>query len=229
VATDLAQVAEQLRRFSGANLTGTLARIEGSVRGLTLADCPSFLLDAGAGKDALAAAAELKRLAGQINVAIHALGILLCLPHILEDGEQVEYVSLGAGNTGREFDLETNYRVAEFKFIHWRGGAESIRQNSIFKDFFLLAESGSPKRKYLYVLGTDHPLKFLNGGRALTSVLSRGDKVREMFFARFGDRFVTVRDYFQLHHNEVEIGDVSPWLAELAGDVIADQPDDETS
>ena len=88
----------------------------------------------------MAAAAEMKRLAGQINVMIHALGILLCLPHILEPKERVEYGSLGAGNTGREFDLETNLRVAEFKFIRWRGGAESIRQNSVFKGYLLLAE-----------------------------------------------------------------------------------------
>ena len=39
----------------------------------------------------------MKRLAGQINVTIHALGILLCLPHILEPSERVEPVSLGAG------------------------------------------------------------------------------------------------------------------------------------
>lgn len=45
----------------------------------------------------------------------------MCLPHILEPDERVESVSLGAGNTGRDFDLETNVRVAEFKFIHWRG------------------------------------------------------------------------------------------------------------
>jgi hypothetical protein len=50
------------------------------------------------------AAAKMKRLAGQINVINHSLGILLCLPHILEVGEQVEKVSLGAGNTGREFE-----------------------------------------------------------------------------------------------------------------------------
>jgi hypothetical protein len=134
-------------------------------------DCASFLEGAGVGREALAAAAEMKRLAGQINVTIHALGILLCLPHILEPGERVEYVSLGAGNTGREFDLETNLRVAEFKFIRWRGGAESIRQNSVFKDYLLLAEHPTAKRKYLYLLGTEHALKFLRGGRALSSVL----------------------------------------------------------
>jgi hypothetical protein len=164
----------------------------------------------------LSAAAEMKRLAGQINVTIHALGILLCLPHILEPHEQVEYVSLGAGNTGRLFDLETNLRVAEFKFIRWRGGAESIRQNSIFKDYVLLAEHATPKRKHLYLLGTEHALKFLQGGRALSSVLSRNDKLQGMFLKRYGEQFQTVRDYFAAHGGAVSIDDVTPWLSELA-------------
>lgn len=214
---DPVHVIDLLQRFRGRDLTSTLARIEGSVHGVTGGDCSSFLLRAGAAKDVLVAAAEMKRLAGQINVVIHALGILLCLPHILEEGEHVEYLSLGAGNTGREFDLETNYRVAEFKFINWRGGAESIRQNQIFKDFFLLAESDSAKRKYLYVLGTHHPLKFLNGGRALKSVLSRGDKVQALFYDRFGETFVRVRDYYQDHRHKVIVEDVSVWLPELSG------------
>ncbi|WP_246571886.1 hypothetical protein [Bradyrhizobium liaoningense] len=94
------------------------------------------LSSSGDEKQALAAAASLKRVAVQVNTAIYALGIMLCVPHILEDGEIVEYVSLGAGNTGRPFDLETNLRVAEFKFIHWQGTADTIRQNSVFKDFF---------------------------------------------------------------------------------------------
>jgi hypothetical protein len=226
---DLAQVADRLRKFTGEDLTSTLARIERSVQGVSSADCSNFLLDAGAGNGALAAAASLKRLAGQINVAIHALGILLCLPHILEAGEKVEYVSLGAGNTGREFDLETNLRVAEFKFIHWRGGPESIRQNSIFKDFFFLAECAIAKRKYLYVLGTKHPLKFLTGGRALSSVLSKDKRVRDEFYGRFGERFRRVRDYYEAHRDAVIIEDVSQWIPELLSEVVAESeaPDTE--
>jgi hypothetical protein len=69
--------------------------------------------------------------------------------------------------------LETDRRVAEFKFIHWRGGADAIRQNSLFKDYYLLAEHPTKKRKELFVLDTTHPLKFLRGGRALRSVLSK--------------------------------------------------------
>lgn len=169
----------------------------------------------------------MKRLAGQINVTIHALGILLCLPHILEAGERVESVSLGAGNTGREFDLETNLRVAEFKFIRWRGGAEAVRQNSVFKDYVLLAEHPTLKRKHLYLLGVDHALKFFRGGRALSSVLSRNDKLRRFFSGRFGEQFRTVREYYAAHGHVVRIEDVSRWLSELAGDLIVDPAADE--
>jgi hypothetical protein len=222
--SDPSEIVGLLSRFTGPNLTQTLARIESAVRGVTADGCATFLSESGAEREVLAAAAGMKRLAGQINVTIHALGILLCLPHILERGEQVEYISLGAGNTGRQFDLETNLRVAEFKFIRWRGGAESIRQNSIFKDLFLLAESGSPKQKFLYLLGTQHALRFLKGGRSLDSILSRNDKVRDIFFGRFGDSFKTARDYYAAHGDAVRIEDVSPWLSELAEDLADDGP-----
>ena len=227
--SDPSEIVALLSRFTGPDLTQTLARIEDAVRGVSADACAAFLDDSGAGHEALAAAAEMKRLAGQFNVTIHALGILLCLPHILEPGELVESVSLGAGNTGRQFDLETSFRVAEFKFIRWRGGAESIRQNSIFKDLFLLVESQIPKQKFLYLLGTHHALKFLNGGRALKSVLSLNEKVRESFFGRYGDRFRTVRDYYNAHKGAVRIEDVSPWLPELAVAPIDQEPAEEFS
>ncbi|WP_421405398.1 hypothetical protein [Agrobacterium fabrum] len=228
MTTGPADIGKLLVRFTGPDLTQTLARIEGEVRGVVAEGCASFLESAGAGREALAAAAEMKRLAGQINVTIHALGILLCLPHILEPDERVEYVSLGAGNTGRDFDLETNLRVAEFKFNRWRGGAESIRQNSVFKDYLLLAEHLTGKRKHLYLLGTEQAMKFLRGGRALSSVLSRNDKLQKMFSDRFGETFRTVGDYYAAHADAVRIDDVSPWLSELAGELIA-EPDAESN
>lgn len=215
---DQAGIIRHLFEFSGPDLTQTLGRIERNVRGVSIVDYDSFLEGANVRREVLAAAGEMKRLSGQVNVSIHALGILLCLPHILEAGERVEYVSLGAGNTGRMFDLETNLRVAEFKFIRWQGGPESIRQNSIFKDYLLLAEHRTPKRKCLYVLGTHHVLKFLHGGRSLNSVLSRNNKLKEMFRDRFGNRFQTVREYYAEYANAVQINDVSLWLPELSGD-----------
>ena len=111
---------------------------------------------------------------------IHAIGILLCLPHILEPDERVQYLSLGAGNTGKAFDLETDRRVAEFKFIHWRG-ADAVRQNGLFKDFYLLAEDPTTKQKLLYVLEEERPRSFLNGRRSLNSIMSTNRKLRHAF------------------------------------------------
>lgn len=160
----------------------------------------------------MSSAASVKKVAGQINVIIHAAGILCSLPHILKPGELVESVSLGAGNTGRPFDLETNLRIAEYKFIDWQGGPETIRQNSLFKDFFELAEYKTDKSKYVYVVGTSHPLRFLNGGRALTSVLSRFPSILERLQEKHGSTVAVVRDYYQLKKDEVEIVDVSPFI-----------------
>lgn len=213
--TQLAQAVSTLRSFTGLDLTATLASLENGVKDRMGVDIPDFLTLHKIDANVLSAAAALKLLAGQINVAIHAAGILMSLPHVLEDGEAVEYVSLGAGNTGRNFDLETNKRVAEFKFIRWCGGAETIRQNALFKDMFQMAETNTSKRKVMYVLGTHYPLKFLTGGRAMSSILSRNIKLEKTFRARYGDRYPKVRDWYQDHGHKVEIADMSAWLPEL--------------
>lgn len=212
---EISQIMMAMQRFTGSDLTSTLSLIENNIEGTTAARCTAFLEESGVKRDALIAAAHLKGMASQVDITIHALGILLCLPHILEPDEAVEYVSLGAGNTGRDFDLETSRRIAEFKFIRWQGGPESIRQNSLFKDFMLLAESPIKKSKTLYVLGVEHPLCFLRGGRALESVLSGNVKLKEQFFQTYGKRFKTVGEYFEVQEGKVSIEDVSPWLPEL--------------
>ena len=215
VKPDSSHVLARLNRFADGNLTQRLAGIEREAQGLTAENWGPLLEQTHATREALAEAAELKRLAGQVNVTIHALGILLCLKHVLEPGESVESLSLGAGNTGKPFDLETNRRVAEFKFIRWRGGSESIRQNDTFKDFYLLAAHATSKRKHLFLLDTEHALRFFRGRRKLTSVLSKNEEVRQRFFGEFGGTFRTVGDYYAAHKSEVEIGDVSAWVGDL--------------
>ena len=83
--------------------------------------------------DLLRAAVVVKRAAAQIDEIVRTAGMLLCLPELLEDGEQIEGVSLAAGNTGKAFDLVTDRRIAEFTFIDWKGGSESIRKQKFFK------------------------------------------------------------------------------------------------
>ena len=145
------EAAKAIQKFEKGSLTKRISAIETEFAGANSNILQLAYPSLGVTSDLLESAITFKRTVSQINVLIHSIGILLSLPEILEKDEVVKYLSLGAGNTGRLFDLETDKRVAEFKFINWQGGAYSIRQNSFFKDFFLLAESERSTRKYLYV------------------------------------------------------------------------------
>jgi hypothetical protein len=203
---------ENIDNFQGTSLTESLAIIEAAIVGLDINGLQELCHGYRINNSFMASALTIKKLAGQINVIIHAAGILCSLPAILRPDEVVQSVSLGAGNTGRQFDLETNLRIAEYKFIDWQGGAESIRQNGIFKDFFSLAEYDTKKSKHLYVVGTNHPLKFFSGGRSLTSVLSRHPKILSYISGKYGKNINKVRDYYELKKSEVEIQDISAYI-----------------
>lgn len=203
-----------IEKFQGDSLTNSLAGIERAIVGQDSHATAVFCNDRNIDTDFMASALAIKKVAGQINVIIHAAGILHSLPHILEEGEFVESVSLGAGNTGKKFDLETNLRVAEYKFITWQGGAESIRQNGIFKDFYELAEHETQKRKVLYVMGTHFPIKFFTGGRALSSVLAKQPEMLNAIKVKYGAQMNVVREYYKRHKGEVSICDVTPFLGQ---------------
>ncbi|MDZ4200690.1 MAG: hypothetical protein U1C96_00880 [Gallionella sp.] len=209
------QAIEAIEHFQGSSLTESLSGIESRLRGLGLNDIQQFCESRKIDDDFLTSTLAVKKIAGQINVIIHAAGILRSLQSIMEPGEVVESLSLGAGNTGRKFDLETNLRVAEYKFIDWQGGPESIRQNGIFKDFFELAEYETTKKKYLYVVGTEYPLKFFRGGRALSSVLSRQPKILTFIAEKYGPNIKQVCDYYHLKQHEVKICDVAPYIGRV--------------
>lgn len=206
------QALHALEAFQGDSLTENLAIIEAAIVGLGMEQLQSFCLDRNIDHSFMASAASIKKVAGQINVIIHAAGILCSLPHILKPGEIIQSVSLGAGNTGRMFDLETSHRVAEYKFIDWQGGPESIRQNSLFKDFFELAEFETKKSKQLFVVGTGFPIRFLSGGRALTSVLKQYPAILHRIITKYGSDIIRTRDYYDLKKEVVEIVDVSPYI-----------------
>lgn len=201
-----------LERFQGDSLTASLSQMEATLEHLSVEELRTFCSERGIDGSFMASATSIKEIAGQINVIIHAAGILCSLPSILRPGEVIQYVSLGAGNTGKRFDLETDQRVAEYKFIDWRGGPESIRQNSLFKDFYQLAEYETKKSKQIYVVGTALPLKFLSGGRSLKSVLSRYRDIFDEIQEKYGEGVTRVRDYYGIKKNEVGIVDVSPHI-----------------
>lgn len=206
------QAIAAIEKFQGDDLTESLSTIETDINGWGFEEAKNFCDSREIDESFMASALSVKKIAGQINVIIHAAGILHSLQHILEHGEKVEYVSLGAGNAGRDFDLETNRRIAEYKFIDWQGGAESIRQNGVFKDFFELAEKKTEKKKFLYVVGTKYPILFFQGGRALTSVLSRHPEILEQITSKYGTDIKRVCDYYDIKKHEVSICDVGPYI-----------------
>lgn len=182
------------------------------IRKLELARGHSMRKDSQFWLGTLYAALELKAVAGQVNVMAHAAGILAALPHILEPSESVESLSLGAGNTGKGFDVTTDRRVAEFKFIQWRGGPEAIRQNQVFKDFLKLLWDDSGRRQQLFLTGTDEALRFLRGRRSLSSILSRNVKLRDEFQQRYGDSYRVVGEFYRSFQHQVEIIDLNQVL-----------------
>jgi hypothetical protein len=206
---DLVKAADAIAQLGiGADLTARIGAIEAALAGKQRRAVERTIAKNGVDEAMLNGAITIKKLAGQINVVIHAVGILVALPHILARDERIESVSLGAGNTRRKHDLVTDRRIAEFKFIDWRGGPESIRQNVLFIDLFNLASAETDKRRCMYVLGREHPERFLSGRRALSSVLSRNESAAKRFRDLYGERFKTVAEYADYIKDRVEIVDL---------------------
>lgn len=211
----LVEAASRIQDFQQGSLTNRIASLELKFKNADKEASASLLQTLQLNRFLLDSALVLKQTAGQVNVLVHAIGILLALPHILEDHEGILSLSLGAGNTGKFFDLETTHRVAEFKFINWKGGSESIRQNQLFKDFYLLAEHDTSKRRCLYIVGKTHPLKFLQGGRSLASVMGRNNKLWRDFKRRYGERFSLVSEYYEYRKSLVDLIDITVIIREF--------------
>lgn len=190
------------------DLTTTVAMLEANLNGANTSRVNKIISQENIDSDILKAALVVKKSISQIDVVIHAIGIINSLPYILEQDEKVEYLSLGAGNTGRNFDVETNKRIAEFKFINWSGKSDTIRQNTTFKDFFELAEYETNKKKCLYILDKAKVVKFFNNNRALKSVLSKNEATSKHFFSLYNNKYTTVSQYYHDKKNSVDIVDL---------------------
>jgi len=155
----LATSVEQIARFSGRNLASKIAELEFNLTSLNGQQIAARLRVDSIDEKLLDAARSIKRAAAQIDVVLHALGILVLLPSILEDDEVVESLSLGAGTSeARRFDIETNRRIAEFTFIEWTGN-DNVRLQKVFKDFYRLAEFDTRKKRELWLADDAYILK----------------------------------------------------------------------
>lgn len=211
---------------SGQAPRARVSQLERSVVGLDSESVKRLLAQEMIDDDSLRAAIAIKELAGEVNVLIHALGILLTLGRILEPGEKVISTSLGAGTGGRRYDLETDRRIAEFKFTRWRG-SDSVRQRELFADFVNLAEVVDPRRRQLFVTGLAMPRKFLaTSNRKVKSVCDRRPEVLDRITAAHGDVYKTVSDYTAAFQDRVELVDLERVLpAYLVDEIAAAQPE----
>jgi len=191
----------RVAQFQGENLAVVVARLEHSLAGLDSQGLGSLLVQELVTLELLHAAVLVKRAAAQIDGVVHTAGMLLCLPELLEGGEQIEAVSLAAGNTGKSFDLVTSRRIAEFTFIDWKGGSESIRKQKLFKDFYQLAEAGTTKRRYLYFLGDEHAPNVFRSRSSCKGMLRKFAILRDAFLQHY-EPTLSVRDY---HHAKKDL------------------------
>lgn len=195
--------------FKGEELRETIADIEEQLPPADIGKAKRVIQSYGVNLDLIQAAAAVKRASAQIDVVIHTAGILYALPYILDEGEVVERLSLGASSARSEFDLETNLRVAEFKFIHWQEKRNAVRNKTLFQDFFKLVRAKTSKRKFLYLLDTEKPKSFLKGNRDVFKVLDRNRRLADDFLKEYGRRYRTVGEYYRAHKDEVEIVDLA--------------------
>ena len=162
--------------FKGSSLKTKLADIKAKTIGKSKSDIK-------ANEDLFDAALAVKNVSAQINEIVHAVGIINSLPKILSENEIVTNLSLAAGAEGDGFDLETDKRVAEFKFSKWQdGGAKNgMRKRHVFADFVNLTILKTDKKKELYAVSADSILKYFNGRANWERVLSKSGGIQYKF------------------------------------------------
>ena len=198
----LVESVDRLAKFSGKDLASKIAELEFKLVGLGSSQVQEWLQSASIDQGLVQAARTVKRAAAQIDVILHALGILVLLPTILREGEKIESLSLGAGSSEtKRFDLETDQRVAEFTFIDWRGN-DNTRLQKMFKDFYRLAEFPTSKLKELWMSDDSFVLKYFRSGASVRSATHKHRDVWEDFQEKYPD-LVTVSDYYRLRVNSV--------------------------
>jgi hypothetical protein len=203
-----------------SGLTSWIAGLEVGLQGADGADVGAAIERDGIGRETLDAALLIKRVSGQINVLVHAIGILNAPP-----AHPGAWRARGEPLPGRRqyrttYDLETDKRLAEFKFTaRVADPSRSARTNSSRTSSYLVSRP-TTKRRYLYVVGKARPMHFFEHGRALTSVLSKDAATEARFREMYGDQFRTVCEYYATVRHLVEIVDLADLVPGLGADAL---------
>jgi len=221
--SSLMDAVELVRAFKAEDLALRVARLEHEAEGKGVRELAAMLEQRSVSPELFRAAVEVKRSAAQIDEVVHAVGTLLCLKEILEPEEKIERLSLAAGNTGRDFDLETDMRIAEFTFIDWKGGPESIRKQKVFKDFYSLAEANTDKRRFLYLIGKVHGPKVFVSRSPCRGMLRKFAGLQAEFVRKYGTT-ITVREFYESRKALVQVIDLTDVAPRAAQALAASAP-----
>ncbi|MFV2044535.1 MAG: hypothetical protein ACC700_15040 [Anaerolineales bacterium] len=200
---------QRVREFRGDSLTETIAAIETTLSGSSKRQADDAANHLAIDSDLLVAAAGVKDASAQIDVVIHAVGILYSLPYLLVGDEVIETISLGAGNAAGEHDLVTNRRLAEFKFISWRPKGNAVREKSVFEDFVKLAMAPDSRQKYIYMLDSARASKFLSGRSSTTRLLDRSSRLTARYLDRYRNRYPTVGEFYTEFSSQISLIDLA--------------------
>jgi hypothetical protein len=210
---EMPEAIAHLAQFRGDSLTRTINTLEVSIKGSQAPLVTSINEQFGINQQLISAALLIKQMSAQIDVIVHSSLIMYCLPRILNTNETVKSVSLGADNAGSQFDLVTDQRIAEFKFILWQRKGNAIRNKTLFRDFYKLASAPIQIEKNIFLLSTEKPLKFLNGRRKIDKVLDDADLIQD-FINKQDREYENVGDYYR-SHREVKIQNLTEKVPEL--------------
>ncbi len=209
------QLAAVIGYLGKAPLSHTVAGLELALAGCGRDDVAGVAADHGLTVELLRSAVAARDTFGKLHDLIHAAAIALALPHILTPGETLVRPSLAAGNTpDRLFDVETDRRVAEFKFARW-DGHDGGRQKPTVKDLARLAAESSGRNAELYVRGP-RPITWLTSTKSsVRQQLKRYPTELDAYQATFGSADVTVAEFVSSRAAHVALIDIEQRVPSL--------------
>ncbi|MFC5179476.1 hypothetical protein [Nocardioides taihuensis] len=213
----------QLAKFlEGGRLKGVVAELEHELASASGAEVSQATEEVGMGGEPgialFTAAVQTRQRLGRLSDLIHATGIALMLPALLEPDERLtNRPSLAAGNDpSRPFDVETDRRIMEFKFGVWQPGSNADRKRGVFHDLLHLAADPSGRRPELYVVGPQAE-KFLLGttSKVAWALNRQAEKSRQLFEERFGSVDIPIPEFTRGPAAHVQIVDLEQRLPVL--------------
>lgn len=192
---DLNEAINIVKSFKNESVKETLKDLERLEKTISFSNFESIFLAAKIIKDA----------SSQIDEIVHASGIMIAKEVWLNEDEEVQYLSLGAGNHKERFDMETNLRIAEFKFGKWNdNSANGIRRRGYFSNYINLLTANDQRNKYFIVEDKKSFLKFVSGKATWRNVLSKNPsgfkKLEKFIIENKKEHLVTVGEI----HKEFE-------------------------